>query len=55
MKIQHTHFNVEAVKDLTLKQFKELYKGISFNDLSLEDVYYKITGKTKRKPKEEDK
>lgn len=51
IKVGKTEFNVSAIKRLSLREFKKAYKD-KFGD-SVEDVYYRITGKKKTKKVEE--
>jgi len=48
MQIGRTHFNEEAVKKMSLSQFKEAYKAILKGE-NIEKIYNKITGGGKSK------
>jgi len=50
--IGNTSYNVEAVKEMKLSEFKKLYKSSLGNNAEL--MYYKITGKKKPKKKDQE-
>lgn len=50
VKIGRTSFNVEAIKAMSLTDFKRTHKHLA----NAEDLYYQVTGKDKPKPKTKD-
>ncbi len=48
MQIGRTYFNEEAVKDMTLNEFKESHKSILKGE-NIEKIYNKLTGSGKSK------
>jgi hypothetical protein len=53
IKIGNTSFREDAISKMTLKQFKDTYKG-ALNGQDLEETYSKITGKKLAKEKSAD-
>ena len=51
--IHGIHWNMDAVKSMSLSRFKELYKA-RFGE-NTESVYYEITGKVKKEKKPKNK
>ena len=51
--INGTHFNVSAIKSMSLSRFKEHY-GVRFGE-NTESDYFEITGKVKKEKKEKKK
>lgn len=50
MRIGNTSFNVEAVKQMTVKEFVSSYSML-LRGIEASDAYYLITGKSRPKPK----
>ncbi len=52
-KIGNTSFHEEAIKKMTLKEFRGVYKGM-LKGADVDDAYKQLTGKEAKAEKEED-
>lgn len=50
MKIGNTDFNTDAIKSMTLKQFKDIYKG-KLKGVDLEEAFKTLGGKIYKRKK----